>query len=33
MEKHYTGNVQVYNIIISEIVSELLNIAENNMYM
>lgn len=35
MEKNYThsGNVHVYNIIISEVVDELSNIAENNMYM
>lgn len=33
MEKSYTGDVHVYNIIISEVVDELSNIAENNMYM
>lgn len=33
MEKHYTGDVHVYNIMISEVVDELSNIAENNIYM
>lgn len=33
MEKSYTGDVHVYNIIISEVVDELSNIAENNTYM